>query len=228
LTAVAVLHPAGTRRASRGLRRFIGGSWLNVLGLAIVTVVVVLAAIGPLLTPYDPNHISLTDRLQPASQHHLFGTDDYGRDLFSRVLAGARISVQVAAVVLGVSVAFGTVLGLVSALVGGIVDEVLMRLTDLFLAFPALILAAAVAATLGPSLTNTMLALATVYWPWFARLARGQVLPLREREFVLAARGAGAGTADIVFRHLLRNVLPVIVVQVSTDVGYAILFTSSL
>jgi peptide/nickel transport system permease protein len=229
MTAEAVLgRRAGLSRVSRGFTTFVGSSWLTAGGVATVAVVVALAIFGPLLTPYDPDHISLGDRLQPPSGQHLFGTDDYGRDLLSRVLAGARISLEVAATVLSVSVLLGTVIGIVAALAGGIVEELLMRVTDLFLAFPALILAAAIAATLGPSLTNTMLALATVYWPWYARLARGQVLPLRDREFVLAARGAGASTWDIAVRHLLRNVFPVIVVQASLDVGYAILFTSSL
>jgi peptide/nickel transport system permease protein len=160
--------------------------------------------------------------------HHLFGTDDYGRDLFSRVLAGAWISLYVAAVILLVSVGIGTILGIISGLVGGLTDEIIMRVTDLFLAFPALILAAAIAATLGPSLTHTMLALSTVFWPWYARLVRGQVLSLREREFILAARVAGASTGRIVFKHLLRNVFSLVIVQASLDVGYAILFTSSL
>ena len=224
----AVAVPIGWRRAGAALRRFLSGSWLNVLGCAAVSLVAAAALLGPALAPVDPNHIDLLGRLHPPSWAHPFGTDDYGRDLLSRVLAGARISLEVAAAVLGVSVIFGTVLGIVAALVGGLVDEIIMRATDLFLAFPALILAAAIVATLGPSLFNTMLALSTVYWPWYARLARGQVLPLREREFVLAARLAGAGTWDIVRHHLLRNVRPLIVVQVSLDVGYAILYTSSL
>jgi peptide/nickel transport system permease protein len=216
------------RRALRAVRRFLGASWLNVIGAFIVVLVLVVAIGGTRLAPYGPNHISLLERLRPPSGTHLFGTDDLGRDLFSRVLAGARISLEVAAIILSISVAFGTLVGIVAGLVGGLVDEVIMRVTDLFLAFPALILAAAIAATLGPSLSHTVLALATVYWPWYARLARGQVLSLREREFVLAARVAGAGTGGIVFRHLLRNVYPIIVVQASLDVGYAILFTSSL
>jgi peptide/nickel transport system permease protein len=210
------------------LRRFLGASRLNVVGVAIVGVIVIVAVFGPWLTPFRPDHIDLLVRLQPPSGRHLFGTDDFGRDIFSRVLAGARISLEVAAVILLASVAIGTVLGILSALVGGIVDEIIMRVTDLFLAFPALILAAAIAATLGPSLTNTMLALSTVYWPWYARLARGQVLSLREREFVLAARVAGASTGRIISKHLLRNVFPIVIVQMSLDVGYAILFTSSL
>jgi peptide/nickel transport system permease protein len=228
LTEPALRPATGVVRVTGGLGRFLTASPLNVLGLVIVAGVALTALLGPALTPFDPNHISLADRLRPPSRAHLFGTDDYGRDLFSRVLAGARISVEVAAAVLSVSVVVGTILGIIAALVGGIVDELIMRITDLFLAFPALILAAAVAATLGPSLVNTMLALSTVYWPWYARLARGQVLPLREREFVLAARLAGAGTWYVVRHHLWRNVRPVVVVQVSLDVGYAILFTSSL
>ena len=220
--------PARFGQWAFGLRRFAGASRLNLLGVSIVGVVVFVAIFGPLITPRSPTDIDLLQRLQPPSAHHFFGTDDFGRDLFSRVLAGARISIEVAGIILLSSVAFGTLLGILSGLAGGLVDELIMRSTDLFLAFPALILAAAIAATLGPSLTNTMLALSTVYWPWYARLARGQVLSLREREFVLAARVAGAGTGRIVLRHLIRNVRPLVIVQASLDVGYAILFTSSL
>ena len=148
--------------------------------------------------------------------------------MFSRVLVGTRVSLEVAVIILSLSVAFGTLLGIVAGLVGGLLEEVVMRVTDLFLAFPAFILAAAIAATLGPSLNHTVLALAVVFWPWYTRLARGQVLSLREREFVLAARVAGAGTSWIAVRHLIGNVMPLVVVQVSLDVGYAILATSSL
>ena len=221
------LRPVSAR-ALRGARRFFGASWLNVIGVAIVVIVLFTAAFGGVLAPHNPDSLSLLERLQPPSHAHLFGTDDLGRDLFSRVLGGARISIEVAAIILSVSIAVGTLLGIVSALAGGLVDELIMRATDLFLAFPALILAVAITATLGASLSHTVLALATVYWPWYARLARGQVLSLREREFVLAARVAGAGTGGIVFRHMARNVSPLIVVQASLDVGYAILFTSSL
>jgi peptide/nickel transport system permease protein len=199
-----------------------------VVGVALVALVVFAALFGTTVAPHGPNEISLLDRLKGPSWSHLFGTDDLGRDLFSRVLAGARISLEVAAIILSISVVFGTLVGILSGLVGGVVDEAIMRVTDLFLAFPALILAAAIAATLGPSLSHTVIALATVYWPWYARLARGQVLSLREREFVLAARVAGASTPRIVVRDLLPNVLPIMVVQASLDVGYAILFTSSL
>jgi peptide/nickel transport system permease protein len=221
-------QPGRVRLGWRSVRVFLGSSWLNVVGTVLVGVVLFAAVFGNLVAPHAPSDISLLDRLKPPSAAHLFGTDDLGRDIFSRVLAGARISLQVAAIILSLSIGFGTLVGIVAGLVGGVVDEVIMRATDLFLAFPALILAAAIAATLGPSLSHTVIALATVYWPWYARLARGQVLSLREREFVLAARVAGAGTPRIVTRELLPNVLPIVVVQASLDVGYAILFTSSL
>ena len=225
---VSAVEPVRARRPRDAVIGFLRASRLNVIAVTIVGLVVAVAIFGTWIAPYPPNQIDLLQRLLPPSVHHLFGTDDYGRDLFSRVLAGAWISLYVAAVILLASVAIGTVLGIVSGLVGGLTDEIIMRVTDLFLAFPALILAAAIAATLGPSLTHTMLALSTVFWPWYARLVRGQVLSLREREFILAARVAGASTGRIVFKHLLRNVFPLVIVQASLDVGYAILFTSSL
>lgn len=224
----AAVEPVRARRRLDGVRGFLAASRLNVVAVIIVGIVVAVGVFGVWLAPYPPNRIDLLQRLLPPSGAHLFGTDDYGRDLFSRVLAGAWISLYVAAVILLASVAIGTILGIISGLVGGLTDEIIMRTTDLFLAFPALILAAAIAATLGPSLTHTMLALSTVFWPWYARLVRGQVLSLREREFILAARVAGASTGRIVFKHLLRNVFPLVIVQASLDVGYAILFTSSL
>jgi peptide/nickel transport system permease protein len=231
--AVEQGHPArGTaarlQRAPWAVRPFLAESRLNVLGAAIVTLVLLLAVFGPLIAPQNPNQVNLLAVLQPPSVDHWFGTDNLGRDLFSRVIAGTRISVEVAVIILSLSVAFGTALGIISGLAGGLVDEIVMRVTDLFLAFPGFVLAAAIAATLGPSLEHTVLALAVVFWPWYTRLIRGQVLSLREREFVLAARVARAGTVWIATRHLARNVLAILVVQVSLDVGYAILATSSL
>jgi len=216
------------RRAPGTVEPFLAESRLNVAGVVIVALVLLLAVFGPAIAPQNPDQINLFAVLQPPSVHHWFGTDNLGRDLFSRVLVGTRISVEVAAIILSLSVLFGTALGIVSGLAGGLADEIVMRVTDLFLAFPGFILAAAIAATLGPSLPHTVLALAVVFWPWYTRLIRGQVLSLREREFVLAARVARAGTVWIATRHVARNVLAILVVQVSLDVGYAILATSSL
>ena len=218
----------GFRSRSRAFAAFFNASWSNRLAILIVGVVIVLAIVGPALAPSRPDAISLGARLQPPSAAHLLGTDHLGRDLLSRILAGTRISILAATVVLVSAVAVGTAAGLLAGVVGGWVDEAIMRLTDLFLSFPALILAAAVAAAVGPSLVNTMLALSTVFWPWYARLVRAQVLSLREREFVLASQLAGAGTGQIIRRHMLRNVAPIVAIQSSIDVGYAILLTSSL
>jgi peptide/nickel transport system permease protein len=230
MTAAELAAPRASllRSRWRSLAGFVGASWLNALALLIVLGVIVLAIVGPSITPFKPDQISLGERLHAPSALHLFGTDHLGRDLFSRVIAGARISMLASSVVLVAAVSVGTVAGIIAGVAGGWVDEAIMRLTDLFLAFPALILAAAVAAAIGPSLINTMLALSTVFWPWYARLVRGQVLTLREREFILASRLAGAGTLAITRRHMLRNVAPIVAIQATIDVGYAILLTSSL
>jgi len=219
--------PGRSARVLRGLRRF-STSPLNLIALVLVSLVVFVAVFGSFFAPFPPEQMALLDRLKPPSGTYLFGTDDYGRDLFSRVLSGARISLEVAGIVLSVSVVTGTVVGAVAGLFGGLVDEVLMRVTDLFLAFPALILAAAIAATLGADLSTTVLALATVYWPWYARLVRGQVLSLRERDYIVAARAVGVRTPRLIRAHLLPNVLPLIIMQASLDVGYVILATSEL
>jgi peptide/nickel transport system permease protein len=216
------------RRAGQGLRRFLRQSLLNAVGLALVLLVAFTALAGQALAPYPPNQQNLIARLEPPSAQHWFGTDNFGRDVFSRVVAGARVSLWVAFVVLSISVVVGFVVGAAAGLAGGIVDEVLMRVTDLFLAFPALVLAAAIAATLGRDLTNTMIALSTVYWPWYARLVRAQVLVIARNDYVLAAEALGVPRWQVVVRHLLPNVLPLLLVQLSLDAGYAILSTSSL
>lgn len=210
------------------MRRFLRQSRLNGPALILVVLILLAAAFGEVIAPHPPRKQNLANRLQPPSAAHWFGTDDYGRDIFSRVLSGARISIQVAVVVLGVAVSLGTLIGAVAGLLGGWADAVLMRLTDVFLAFPALVLASAIGAALGSNLTNTMLALSMVYWPWYARLARGQVMALAQRDFVQAARALGMNDVHILFRHMLRNILPILLVQISLDVGYAILYTSAL
>lgn len=210
------------------MRRFLRQSRLNSFAAVLSALILVAALFGEALAPHPPRKQNLAQRLQPPSAEHWFGTDDFGRDIFSRVLSGARISVQVAVVVLSIAVMVGTLIGAVAGLLGGWVDTALMRLTDVFLAFPALILASAIGAALGNNLTNTMLALSVVYWPWYARLARGQVLVLSQREFVQAARALGMNTPQILGRHMLRNILPILLVQISLDVGYVILYTSAL
>jgi peptide/nickel transport system permease protein len=213
----------------RNLRQFLVGNRLNLAGVVIVVLFFFMAIFGEALAPYNPIAPDITGaKLHAPSWSHPMGTDHLGRDVMSRVMAGARISLEVAAVVLSFAVAFGTLVGAISGYVGGFVDEVLMRFTDMFLAFPALVLAIAVAASLGRDLKYTMIAVSTVFWPWYARLVRAQVLSIREREFVEAARSIGSSVWRLLFRHILPNAVSVVIIQVTLDVGYAILITSSL
>jgi peptide/nickel transport system permease protein len=180
------------------------------------------------LAPADPLEQRLERRLQPPSWEHPLGTDQLGRDVLSRLLYGAQISLRVGLTVVLSAGVLGTFVGLIAGYMRGRVDEVLMRVTDVFFAFPPLILAMAIAGALGRSLNNAMIAIAVVTWPVYARLVRGQVLSLREREFVLAAQSVGASTPRILLRHILPNTLSPIFVQASFDMGGAILAAAGL
>lgn len=215
-------------RAFNALKRYLHNDWLNVLSLFLVGMVLFCAAFGDIFIPYSPINMDLTHRLEPPSRSHLFGTDEFGRDIFSRVISGSRISLSIALVTLVIASGIGFIVGCFAGLAGGWTDEVIMRVTDMFQAFPALVLAMAIAATLGPSLENTSIALITVYWPWYARLVRGQVIHLRESEYILAARGLGASNLHLISRHLLPNLLPAIVTQMSLETGTIILSTAGL
>jgi peptide/nickel transport system permease protein len=215
-------------RLKRSLRQFFVGKWLNVLGVAIIILFLLLCLLGPTLAPYNPLKPEIFNQLQAPSASHPFGTDSLGRDVMSRVMSGARISLSVAAIVLSIAVTLGVLVGGISGYFGGFVDDILMRFTDLFLAFPFLVLAIAISASLGPSLRNTVIALSVVYWPWYARLVRGQVLTIRTREYVEAARSSGCSNARLLFRHVMPNAISPVIVQLTLDVGYAILVTASL
>jgi len=197
-------------------------------GAALALLALLIGLLGVWLAPDSPILADYTAILGAPSRAHLFGTDNIGRDVFSRVLNGAHISLEVAFVVVLVGAGIGTIIGLVAGYAGGLVDEILMRLTDIFLAFPALVVALAMASALGASITNVALSLMVVWWPYYARLIRGQVLGLREREYVEAARAVGAGHARVMLRHILPNSLTPLIVQMSLDVGFAILAVSSL
>src|SRR5262245_9975922 len=165
---------------------------LTVAGLVLIAILALIAISAPLIAPTDPLKQVLSTRLNPPSAEHWLGTDQLGRDILSRMIYGARISLLIGLIVVGLAASLGTFVGLVAGYVGGWLDEGLMRLTDVFFAFPALILAMAISGALGPSLTNAMIAIAIVSWPVYARLVRAQVLSLREREYVEAARSLGA------------------------------------
>ncbi len=201
---------------------------LTVAGYILIAILILVAVSAPLLAPADPLKQVLSTRLKPPSAEHWLGTDQLGRDVLSRMMYGARISLLVGTIVVGLAASVGTLVGLVAGYAGGWLDEGLMRLTDVFFAFPALILAMAISGALGPSLTNAMIAIAVVTWPVYARLVRAQVLSLREREFVEASRALGASGEHIVWKHILPNTLAPILVQASFDMGGAILSAAGL
>ncbi len=201
---------------------------LAVAGLAVFLLLVLSALLAPYLAPHDPNLQDWKIRLQPPSAEHPFGTDEFGRDLLSRTLYGGRVSLVAGIVPVVIGASAGTLIGLVAGYMGGRWDQVLMRLLDVLLAFPMIFLALAIVGTLGPGLLNAMLAVAVVSLPGYARLVRGQVLTLRERDYVVAAQAAGATHGRVLLRHLLPNILSPLLVQATLSVGSAILTTASL
>jgi len=199
-----------------------------IVGGALVAVVVLAALFAPWLMPHEPNRQELERRLEGPSAEHPLGLDELGRDILSRLLVGARVSIGVGLAVVLLAGAAGSLLGAVSGFFGGRVDTLLMRLTDVFLAFPGILLAIALVAVLGPALIHVVMALVVIGWVGYARLVRGQVLQLREAEFVLAARAAGVPARRILWSHLLPNVLPVLLVQASLGMAGAVLAEASL
>ena len=199
------------------------------LGLLLVLLFFGLAVFAPLISPFAPNAQDIIGaKLAPPSAKHWFGADILGRDMLSRMLYGARISVFVGLAVVAAAGSFGTLVGLFAGYRRGWIDEIVMRVTDIFLAFPPLILAMAIAGALGPSLTNALIAVVVVLWPVYARLVRGQVLVLREREFIQAAQIVGVHNRRLLLRHLLPNVLAPLLVQATFDMGATILIVAGL
>lgn len=197
------------------------------LGLWILFIIAI-AIVGPYVAPFSPLAINFSETLQPPSKAHPFGTDDMGRDVFSRVLHGAPLSIKGAFSVVGVAILIGTTLGLIAGFFGGVADTLVMRLADMFLSFPFLVLAMAIAAALGPSLSHAIMALTIIWWPPYARLIRGQVLAVKERDFVSAARALGASNSRIMVRHILPSCFGPVIARMTTDLGYAILATAAL
>jgi ABC-type dipeptide/oligopeptide/nickel transport system permease subunit len=197
-------------------------------GMAVVALVVLLALVAPVVAPYDPLKQDLSNILLPPSGAHLLGTDNLGRDIVARVVYGSRVSLIAGLASVTVAVVVGSLLGLAAGFAGGTVDSVVMRVVDAVLAFPGLVLALALGAVMGAGLLGVVIALGVVYTPTFARLMRGQVLSIREREFVAAARVIGAPGWWIVARHVLPNVATPIVVQASLSIAFAILAEASL
>jgi peptide/nickel transport system permease protein len=212
------------RRAWRRLKRRPAA----MVALAIVAMIVLAAILAPLMAPYDPTQQSWTAVRQPPSAAHWFGTDEVGRDVFSRVLYGARASLSAGVVSIFIAVMLGVPLGLLAGYVGGWTDAFMSRLTDAMLAIPFLILAIALAAFLGPSLTNAMIAIGISATPIFIRLTRGQVLAVKAEDYVEAARAVGNPHLRIALRHILPNVMPPLLVQVTLTIAAAVIAEASL
>ena len=198
------------------------------VGVMIVSLAAFLALAGPLVTPFDPSVQELPLRLEGPTMTHWFGLDELGRDVLARVLSGARISLLVGLVVVGVSASIGTLFGAVAGYFGGRTDEIVSRVIDVLLAFPGLLLAIALVAVLGPSLGNVLFALTVIGWVGYARLVRGQVLRAREFEYVQAARALGAPTARILWRHVVPTAMPAVVVQATLGMAGAIIGEAAL
>lgn len=223
--------PSLAQRRLRYTLRVILRDPLALFSVLIILALIILALFGPWIAPYPDQgrgRTNIPDRFQPPSAEYWLGTDQLGRDILSRIIIGSKIALGVPSIVVAVAVAVGAPLGALAGYAGGRLDNLIMRLTDLFLAFPSLLLAVAIVAALGPSLTNAMLAIAISWWPWYTRLVRGVTISLRGRYFVEAARSMGVSNGTIILRHILPNCVTPILVQATVDFGTVILAEASL
>ncbi|HSJ29156.1 MAG TPA: ABC transporter permease [Acidimicrobiia bacterium] len=201
---------------------------LAVVGLGILTLLVIVAVFADLIAPATVNEVDIPNRLSPPSSTNLFGTDDLGRDVFSRVIIASRVSLQVGLISVGLAMAVGVPIGLIAGYYGRLTDSILMRMMDVLFSFPAILLAIAILAALGAGITNAMVAIGIVYTPIFARITRGSVLSVKQSVYVTAARSLGASDARIIRSHILPNVLAPIIVQTSLSLAFAILAEAAL
>jgi peptide/nickel transport system permease protein len=211
----------------RFLRHF-ARSPLSLFGIVIILLLIVAGLLAPVLAPYDPDEIDPDLRLTSPVWEHPMGTDEVGRDILSRVIWGARISLEIGLTIVFFSAAIGLVIGLVSGYFGGLLDQVLMRLTDIFISIPTLILAIAMTAALGSSLSNALLAMVIVWWPIYARLIRSEVLSIKEKDYIKAIRVLGASPFKILAFHVLPNTIDSVIVRASIDFGNAVMFCAAL
>jgi len=201
---------------------------LAVLGLLIILMLILIAIFAPLIAPYDPLLTDLRNRLQPVSVNHFFGTDEVGRDIFSRIVFGSRLTLYVVGLVAFIAAPVGIVIGTVSGYLGGKIDMLLMRITDIFLAFPKLILALAFVAALGPGIENAVIAIAVTSWPAYARIARAETITLRNSDFIHAIKLQGAGPVRIITGHIMPLCFSSLVVRVTLDMAGIILTAAGL
>lgn len=214
--------------AKRSFRKTFLTNFALTSGALITILLVIVALAAPLLAPKDPNWQETSRRLEGPSDEHLLGLDDLGRDVLSRVIYGARVSLRVGFSVVLIASTVGILLGSIAGYFGGKIDTVIMRISDMLLAFPGILLAIALVAVLGPSMNNVVLALSIAGWVGYARLVRGQILKVREMEFITAAEALGARSPRIILRHLLPNVLSPVIVMATLGLAGAILAEASL
>ena len=203
---------------------------LSLLAFAIIILLVAGAILAPVLVPYPEDVYSthIENKLQPPSEEHIMGTDELGRDVFSRVVYATRVSISTAIIAVGVALLIGVPLGAIAGAFGGWIDNIIMRITDIFLSFPPLLLAIALVALLGSGLTNAIIAIVVSWWPWYTRLVRGQAISIKERKFVQAAETIGTSKAKIIFKHIIPNCISPVIVQASMDIGGVIMTVASL
>lgn len=210
------------------MRYFLARNPRIIVGGGLVTFLILMALTAPWISPYDPIAVDVQQALEPPGGAHWLGTDDLGRDVLSRVIWGSRISLAVGVIAVGIGFILGVSIGLAAGYLGGLFDLIAMRGIDALLAFPALILAISITAALGPQIQNAMIAIGIVAVPLYARLTRGQVLSVREREYVSAARAIGAPPLRIVMRHIFPNVTNALIVQATLSIAFAILAEAAL
>ncbi len=218
------VQPSWTLR----LRHFVSSHVLLVAGALVFLAIVLGAILAPLIAPHEPTAINFSVKLEPPGGEYLMGTDGLGRDIFSRIVYGARTSLMVGLMVTTLAIAIGVPIGLLAGYFGGRTDAVLMRISDVFLAFPPLLLPIAITAAIGVGLVNAMIALAVSWFPWYARIMRGSVMRVRSELYVSAARAMGVSHGKVMLRHVVPNALTPVVVQGSLDFGYTILAAASL
>jgi peptide/nickel transport system permease protein len=225
---IATIEPLGKqRRRTDGLLWRLTRNRMLLFWGGILLALVLMAVFAPIIAPHDPIKQS-ADLLKPPSREYLFGTDELGRDVLSRIIFGARISLTVGLIAVGIAGSVGTVVGLVSGFFGGLVDAITMRIIDVLMAFPGIILAILIMATLGASLVNVMIAVGISAIPWYARTVRGATLAVRENDYIFSARALGATPRHIMFRHVLPNVIGPVVVLATVGIAGAILAISGL
>ncbi len=228
LAPVAVVTAQATRSPALALLRAVARHRLARVGLVIIAALILIAIFAPVLAPYSPTQQDLYRVLAAPSRLHLLGTDNLGRDVLTRLMYGARVSLFVGIVSSLISAVVGVPIGLISGFRGGFVDSLIMRITDAFLCFPPLVFILAMSAALGPGLQNVMLSFALFGWTGFARITRGQVLQVRELPFIEAARSVGVPSSRIMFRHILPNIAAPVLIALTVTVGIAILVESGV